>query len=244
MKQKSRPYLMLILVIIAVLFVSGCTEKQVPEQEPESEPLVKTVLIASVPEPVVISGSGRMFTDTFELKEGLAVFEIRHMVASPDEYLGIDLLEDTNNDERFRLDSLLVNKAYEGVTNFNGSKAVKIGKKGNYQLQVKADSDARWEITVEQPVLTRAAKQVRELSGTSMQATKLFYLPEGKVTFTLKHGGESNFIVKLLDDEGNSVAGLANEIGLFESKKQVDILFAGNYLLDIEADGIWQVNIE
>lgn len=243
MKQKSLPYLMLLLVITVALLVSGCTDKQVPEQELDNS-LVKTVLINSAPEPVVISGSGRMFTDTFELKEGLAMFEIRHMVASSDEYLGIDLIEDTDNDGRFRLDALLVNQAYERVTNFNGSKAVKISKAGKYQLQVKAGSDARWEITVEQPILTRAAKQVREMSGTSMQATKLFYLSEGKKTFTLKHGGESNFIVKLLDDKGNSVAGLANEIGLFEAEKSIDILFAGNYLLDIEADGIWQVNIE
>ncbi|MCX9013863.1 MAG: hypothetical protein OIN89_03555 [Candidatus Methanoperedens sp.] len=238
MTQKILPCLILLLLITAVMFVSGCTGNDAPE------PAGKTVLAPSIPEPVVMSGTGRMFTDTFELKEGLAVFKIRHMVASPDEYLGIDLVEDTDNDGKFRLDAQLVNKAYEPVTNFNGSKAVKISTQGKYQLQIKADSDARWEIIAEQPVLARAAKQAHELSGKSMQATGLFYLPEGKKTFTLKHGGESNFIVELLDNKGNRVAGLANEIGLFEGKKEVDILFPGNYLLDIEADGIWQVNIK
>ena len=89
------------------------------------------------------------------------------------------------------------------------------------------------------------------LTGTSKQATKLFVLNEGLRRFTLKYTGSSNFIVKLLDENGNPAGGsfgldslLVNEIGNFEGSKAVRIDKTGSYLLDITGTGKWIITIE
>jgi hypothetical protein len=57
----------------------------------------------------------------------------------------------------------------------------------------------------------------------------------------MTHDGDSNFAVWLLDDEGDKVELLVNEIGEFDGSKAVSIRKSGIYLLDISADGNWEI---
>lgn len=59
----------------------------------------------------------------------------------------------------------------------------------------------------------------------------------------MKHQGNANFIVDLLDENGNSVApmGVANVIGPFQGSTPVQIKRSGQYLLDVQNAGNWQI---
>jgi len=80
------------------------------------------------------------------------------------------------------------------------------------------------------------------LSGSGPEATRPFELEPGLSVFFMAHEGSSNFIVDLLDEDGNSAApmGLANVIGGFSGSTPVQIQRGGQYLLDVQADGRWQ----
>ncbi len=83
----------------------------------------------------------------------------------------------------------------------------------------------------------------RNLNGHGQEATKSFYLKKGLARFKMIHSGSENFIVRLLDDEGNNIKTLTNSIGNFDGSKAVRIPKSGYYLLDINADGSWLITI-
>lgn len=83
-----------------------------------------------------------------------------------------------------------------------------------------------------------------QLSGTGSQASKFFELEEGLTVIDMVHQGQTNFIVSLLDEQGREVSyALANDIGAVEVSNAVHIAKAGRYILDITADGPWQMTI-
>lgn len=79
-------------------------------------------------------------------------------------------------------------------------------------------------------------------SGRGHEATNLFSLNSGLYVFRLHHTGESNFIVHLVSESGQSIDYLVNQIGDFDGSKAVRIERSGKYLLNIDADGDWSVS--
>ena len=141
------------------------------------------------------------------------------------------------NDEGDQID-LLVNKIGE----FDGSKALCVTKQGDYILDISADGS--WTITIEQPRPSYASPVPKMLKGTGQQASEMFYLDTGLARFEMTHDGDHNFIVWLLDDDGNQIDLLVNKVGEFDGSKAVSIRKGGNYLLSISADGNWEISIE
>jgi hypothetical protein len=91
---------------------------------------------------------------------------------------------------------------------------------------------------------TKAAPPIT-LKGSGQTATEKFKLIPGLTTFKLTHDGTSNFIVSLLDASGNDDFGsLVNTIGSFNGSTALQITKAGDYLLDIKADGNWTATIQ
>ncbi|MFH2055148.1 MAG: hypothetical protein ABIJ61_04250 [bacterium] len=82
------------------------------------------------------------------------------------------------------------------------------------------------------------------LNGHGQQASPKFQLLDGLSVFDMKHVGSSNFSVVLLDSDGEYVELLANEIGHFDGSKPVSIPAKGTYILDIDADGPWEIEIK
>ena len=84
------------------------------------------------------------------------------------------------------------------------------------------------------------------LSGSGPEATRPFQLEEGLTVIGMSHQGDANFIVDLLDENGTSVApmGVANVIGPFEGSTPVQITQSGQYLLDVQNAGQWQIQVE
>lgn len=90
-----------------------------------------------------------------------------------------------------------------------------------------------------------------ELSGRGDDVSPKFTLEEGVAIITTTHSGSSNFQLELLDNGGETVDWLVNEIGVFDGSMAVGIredswmgAKPGIHLLDITADGNWTVRIE
>jgi hypothetical protein len=81
------------------------------------------------------------------------------------------------------------------------------------------------------------------LTASGPEATRPFQLDSGLTVIQMKHQGNANFIVDLLDENGNSVApmGVANVIGPFQGSTPVQIKRSGQYLLDVQNAGNWQI---
>jgi hypothetical protein len=195
-------------------------QSETPEPEPE----------VVEPEVITLSGSGQEATSKFTLEEGLSIFKMSH---DGDSNFAIWLMDNNGNNEE-----LLVNEIGE----FDGAKAVGIDDGGTYLLDISADGD--WSVDIEQPRPSTATSVPLAFSGKGQQVSDFFYLDAGLVRFEMTHDGDSNFAIWLLDEDGDYVDLLVNEIGEFEGSKAVGITKSGIYLLDISADGVWEVSIE
>ena len=70
-----------------------------------------------------------------------------------------------------------------------------------------------------------------KLSGTGQQASSKFDLNQGLAIFEMTHDGQSNFAIQLLDNQGNFVDLLVNEIGTFNGSKVLGIEEFGPHIL-------------
>ena len=75
-------------------------------------------------------------------------------------------------------------------------------------------------------------------------------LNSGIAIFRMTHDGSGDFIVSLLDSDGNPVVNsngvspIVIEMGAFNGSIAVGIQRKGEYVLDITADGNWTVTVE
>ena len=248
MKRKNIVGLIALVAIVAAVIFAGCVEEETPVSTPSptATPIPKTTptpeaptatptpeptsIPTPTPEPITLSGTGQEATSKFSLETGLSIFRMTH---DGDSNFAVWLLD--GEGEKIEL---LVNE----IGRFDGSKAVGIKNIGDYILDISADG--RWTITIEQPRPSNAPPVPKTLKGKGQQASEVFYLDKGLARFEMTHDGDSNFAVWLLDDEGDKVELLVNEIGEFDGSKAVSIRNSGIYLLDISADGNWEISIE
>jgi hypothetical protein len=80
-------------------------------------------------------------------------------------------------------------------------------------------------------------------TGTAPTASDTFPLQAGLVVVELEHRGTGQFRARLLDQRGAVVEELAGTTGTFTGSRAVQIPRADQYLLDVVADGEWQVRI-
>lgn len=103
------------------------------------------------------------------------------------------------------------------------------------QEQIPKEQPAGQKVPEPEPIL---------LSGVGQQASQKFTLEKGLAIFRMTHSGQHNFAIELLNDSGQHIDLLVNEIGSFDGARAVGIESKGIYLLDISADGQWSVRIE
>lgn len=209
------------------------TSEPTPEVTPEAtpEPTPESIPAQSEPETFDLSGSGPEATSTFKLEKGLSIFTMTYTGSSN----FIVWLMDANTGQNVEL---LAN----AIGSFDGSRSVGVKSDGDYILNIQADGP--WQVTVEQPRKTATQSVPLTLSGNGQKVSEIFYLENGLRRIEMKHDGSSNFIVWLIDDQGNKIDLLANEIGSFEGSKAIGITNPGTYMLDISADGNWEISIE
>ncbi|MDP2182042.1 MAG: hypothetical protein Q8K99_05660 [Actinomycetota bacterium] len=112
-------------------------------------------------------------------------------------------------------------------------------------VKPKASSDEPVQVE-EEPVETTPEPEPEpdpiKLTGKGTKVTKKFALADGLAVFSMSHKGSSNFIVHLRSVDGEVDEGLVNEIGKFNGSWPI-FLGAGDYLLEVEADGPWAFTI-
>ena len=186
---------------------------------------------APPPTPTVMSGYGNMASKQFNLQAGLAVFSMQYTGQSN---FIVHLLDSNGN---------AIESLSNVIGNYNGSNAVQIPSSGSYLFNVQADGWS-WSITVNQPQPTNVSSATN-LNGFGDKATDFFNLTSGLHTFNFSYNGQSNFIVHLLDADGNRIESLANEIGNYNGSQAVHIDSSGPYILNVQAEGgNWRVSIQ
>ena len=146
--------------------------------------------------------------------------------------LGVGLAGDLNSDGQ--------------ITSADAIIALRMAVNGEHNDDADMDCDGR-VTSVDALMILQGATAAPEsitLSGTGQKATSKFSLEQGLSIFRMTHGGDGYFGVWLLDAEGDKIDLLANEIGEFDGSKAVGISESGIYLLDISADGSWEISIE
>ncbi len=209
----------------SVLIVLNEAKKK-PAEDKQKEEVKET---KQEPQPISLSGASQQASDKFVLESGLSIFKMTHDGSSN---FAITLLDE--NGQRVEL---LVNE----IGPFNGSKAVGITMSGTHILDIAADG--AWTITIEQP-RPSDAPATTNFTGNTQQATSLFSLSKGLKTFEMSHNGNSNFAPLLMDEKGQYIELLANEIGQFNGSKAIGIPKTGIYILDVTASGDWTINVK
>lgn len=90
----------------------------------------------------------------------------------------------------------------------------------------------------------KPAPEPFRLTGAGQQATKSFPLEGGLAIFRVTSRNPSHLGIWLLDDDGNRVALIANDVGPCDTSKPVAIRLGGKYLLNVQATGAWRVTVE
>jgi glutathione peroxidase-family protein len=188
------------------------------------------------------SGQGNEATRLYPLDAGLIRCDYTHVGQSQFEFNFMAYLLDSQGD----MAALVANE----IGSCEGSSAGSIGSGGDYLLNVTADGDWTFRCDVNAPGTEPSPRQpvpVVELSGHGNEASDLIHLEGGLVRADYTHVGESefefNFMAYLLDSQGNMAALVANEIGSCEGSSASSIARAGDYVLDVTADGNWTITL-
>ncbi len=223
------------LLIITIL-VCGCAGSQnatptptimaTDTPTPTATPLPTPVPTAS---PISVSGSGSYTTNTFPLESGISIFTTKHS--------GSDKFVVTLKDQNGHTVDTVANL----IGSYDGSRAVAIVSDGDYSLSVQATG--AWSIDITQPRPTNADSVPISLSGTGPVATQFIYLNNGVNTFSVSHKGMNAFSIDLLDPNGKLVDTVIDEIGPYSGAQSISISQPGIYLLNIDADSSWHLDI-
>jgi hypothetical protein len=134
-----------------------------------------------------------------------------------------------------------VGSAANALNSYDGSKALGIDSDSDYILNIQASGP--WSVEITQPRPTTSQKIPLTITGTGPMASDLVYLDSGLVTFRMTYDGTSNFMVELLDHNGRLVDVVTNQIGSYKGSQAIRISEPGIYLLNIDADGSWKLDI-
>tara|TARA_B100000676_G_C18016317_1_gene809892 strand:+ start:60 stop:1565 length:1506 start_codon:yes stop_codon:yes gene_type:complete len=180
--------------------------------------------------PIGLQGTGKTATGFFELQKGLWNVKLGH---SGDSNFAVIIL-----DSNGKYIDLLANE----IGSFSGETSLSIEDTGEYLLDI--DADGSWAVAFESPYWDERTKAPLEMDYVGKLATQFIELEEGIWKVKLNHSGDSNFAVKVLDSNGGYVDLLANEIGSFEGSTALSIKDRGLYVFDVDADGIWSIEIQ
>ena len=132
------------------------------------------------------------------------------------------------------------------IRSCEGSSADNIRGAGDYLLNITADGDWTIRCQANAPGTQPSPRQpvaVFELAGQGNEATDFIHLEGGLLRGDYTYAGEHNFIVEVLDSQGDYAAVIANEIGSCEGSSAASIGSAGEFLLNITADGDWTITL-
>lgn len=83
----------------------------------------------------------------------------------------------------------------------------------------------------------------KTLTGRGAE-TQRITLNEGAAIFKYNYSGPRNFIIWLKDNNAKNIALIVNDIDATSGSKSVNIKTDGTYILDVEAEGNWSIEIK
>jgi hypothetical protein len=201
------------------------TEATEPATSEPTEP--PTTAAPAAPALQRISGQGKTATKTFRVAGGMTVFRFQHRGQSN---FIVGLLTSSGKE----IDGL-VNE----IGTIEGATARGL-EEGRYLFNVEADGP--WSIRIEQPRPASGQGLPATAKGRGHSVAGPFQTAVAGVRFGLRHRGESNFIVDVLDADGQVLGNLSNEIGSFQGST-VGEAPEGPFWLNIQADGSWTITM-
>lgn len=169
------------------------------------------------------SGSGDGVESGVDVGDGLVVVDATHDGESN------FVIELVGSDR----DYLFVNE----IGSYSGTIADIIPYDG-YAVDVQADGD--WSIEVTEPTVERGYDLPVDESGSGPAVIGPYEF-DGVQTLTATHDGESNFIVEVFPEMGNSSL-VINEIGQYDGSQAVRFDEPG--WIGVQADGGWTIEVE
>lgn len=109
----------------------------------------------------------------------------------------------------------------------------------------ETETDTATPEPTEEPTQNAQAFGPETFSGSATSTSDTLDLAAGPLTVSFSHEGSGNFIVELLIAEGESYNDklLVNQIGQV-SGEQVTMVLDAPYVLNVEANGPWEVTLE
>ena len=187
------------------------------------------------------NGEGRQFLGPVNLEKGLVLLEAKNQDGI-NSYFSVNVYADTNGngtlEEGEGYTDGHISVGYEDAEAFDGTTAFK-SNGGGYFIEVEG---GRWQITfIESKKLTEQAAAPTSFSGKSINVTEKFYLPAVEYSFRATNEGEGNFIIYMVDEDGNFTKRLVNEIGAFDGDFSADVVFDGNYIFAVQGGDNWTI---
>jgi len=190
-----------------------------------------TATTASAPAQIqTLKGTGQQAPPPFTLTAGLTTFRMKHTGKSN---FAVELLDANANTVE-----LLANV----IGSYDGGTAVSIKTAGKYSVNV--DADGPWTIEILQPGAAERAAAVplpQTFSGQGPVSSPLFSANSGSLRLAMKHSGDANFSVIVMDTQGRTIDLAANVIGPYDGSKVVRLPSKGIYILVVEANGPWTI---
>ncbi len=262
--MQKRTGIALVLLCVVMVVLAGCTGvpggQQAPSQTPTPQIIYVTVTVT--PEPVVTAEPAEP-TESPEMAMDEAfmdyISENRIMegmnalsAARPGSYSISTGYNAGPKAEAVRLTELLLKAPVPGsatvltlrsammdaLSEMDGSTAGFSRYRDAMQAVILANNAALAELHSAGSATIDAV----HLNGHGSDARWFNTTESGVKEFTLHHTGESNFAVTVKNEDKKYVSLLVNEIGDFSGKKSIQ-LAAGNYYLEITADGDWTIGI-
>ncbi len=221
------------------------TPTPLPTARPEPTPTATPASVMTVEGgTTTIKGTADVPTDTFDLSEGIAVFDIRHDGTGE---FSVDLLNSRGRSEQLLVDT---SGRYSGVVGAGVNEdSVSGPAPGPHTLSVEASG--AWEVAISQPKWTSGDRAPISLRGSGDDVAGPIELQAGRVDFTLVHDGTSNFVIDLVKPDGTLVDTLANETGSFRGTKRLGVRAGaaqgaepGIHGLFVTADGRWSISMQ
>lgn len=225
-------------LLVIVVLVCGCMGSQSPTPTPTimaTDTPTPTPIATPVPTPVptaspiTLSGTGSSSTNTFPLENGISIFTTKY--DGSDKFV-VALIDQNGN---------TVDTVADLIGSYDGSRAVAIVSDGDYALSIQATGP--WSVIITQPRPSEANAVPLSLSGTGPMASQFFYLNSGIATFSGSHTGLNTFSIQLLDQNGKLIQSVVDEIGPYRGSQSIGISQPGIYLLNIDADSEWHLDI-
>jgi hypothetical protein len=216
---------------VSLVLLGGCSLTQHHPPSTARQPPGRTNSAAAplnaTPPAIRLSGRGPSVSRPFRLLRGLAVFNASHH--------GSDSFWLYLLNEQGRVKRVLVGRTgrYAGSVGFGVPF-------GTYRLRVTTVSS--WRVVVSEPRLVPAAPLPRTYTGGNQTLVGPFR-GRGDVRLTARYDGSHDFVVDLLNEEGDAQYTVVEETGPVRSSARLAALEDGSYYLNVDADGPWVVTL-